>query len=108
MRERRTKATKQLKGLLLRPFLPLIGMFVAIPVVQGADQRGAQFGTGFKATAFESQGTQLLPPGFNQVQPAGIFRNELHLHFRPRQQRDLYSAALMDGEIVFNQQPAVT
>lgn len=61
----------------------------------------------FKAPSFERQRLQLLPPGFNQVQPAGILGQEQDLNFRPGGQGQPHQATGMDRQIVFDEQPAV-
>jgi hypothetical protein len=58
-------------------------MLVSIPVGNSTAKRLSQLLRGFKATPFEGQGTQLLPAGFNQIEPTGILGNELNLYFRP-------------------------
>jgi hypothetical protein len=47
----------------------------------------------FKGFAFEVQGMQLLPPRLDQVEPAGIIRDETKLDFWPsRRQSELHLA----------------
>lgn len=78
-----------------------------IPVRQRFIQRLGQFVEGFKPAALERQGTQLLPPGFNQVQPTGVLRDELDLNFRPGGQSEFDLLAGVNGQVVFDQQPTV-
>lgn len=61
-----------------------------------------------KATALEGQSLELFPPGFNQVQPAGVLGNELKTDLRPSQKGGLHIAAFVNDEVVFDDQPVVT
>jgi hypothetical protein len=70
----------QYDHLLLWPFLPVIRMPMSIPVIQCCLQGFAQFIQRFETPALERQGAYLLPPRLNQVQPAGVLRNELNLN----------------------------
>lgn len=67
-----------------------------IPELQSFIQRQGQFVKGLKAASFESQGPKLFPPGFNQIQPTGILRDELD-----------WTLTDVDRQIVLNKQPAV-
>jgi len=53
---------------------------MSIPVIQCCLQGFAQFIQRFETPALERQGAYLLPPRLNQVQPAGVLRNELNLN----------------------------
>lgn len=59
-----------------------------------------------EASSFQSQGAQLLPPRLDQVQPAGIFGDELDLHFGPSRQSQFGLLADVDRQVVFDDQPA--
>ena len=56
---------------------------MGIPVGQTLGKGRDQLIGGLKAPSFESQRLQLLPPGLNQIETAGIFGQEEHLYLRP-------------------------
>ena len=80
---------------------------MSIPVIQRRIQGLGQFVQGLESPALESQRAQLLPPGLDQVQPAGILRDELNLNFRPGSQREPGLATGVDAQVVLDNQPAV-
>src|SRR5512139_3024338 len=82
-------------------------MTMSIPVIQSLVQGQRQFIDVFETPAFERQRPQLLPPWFNQVEPAGILGNELNLDLRPGSQGQLDFTAGMNDQVVFNNQPAL-
>jgi len=80
---------------------------MSVPVIQSLIQNQGQLIQVFKALTFEGQGTQLLPPGFNQVQPTSIFGNELQLNLRPGCQRQFHLSTGVNDHIIFNDQPTI-
>jgi hypothetical protein len=62
-------------------------MSMLVPVIECKIQNLGEFIHGFKTPSLQGQRAQLLPPRFNQVEPASVLGNELHLHFRPGCQR---------------------
>ena len=58
-----------------------------------------------KPAAFEGQAAQLLPPGLDQIQPAGILRDEQHCDLGPRDQRGLCLPREMRAQIISDQHP---
>ena len=93
--------------MLLRFFTPMIRMSMQIPVLQSFVQRLGQLVKRLKPASLESQRAELLPPGFDQVQPTGVLRDELNLNFRPSRQGQPHLFTGMDRQVVFNQQPTV-
>jgi hypothetical protein len=81
---------------------------MSVPVVKSRKQRLRQFCACFKPAAFKSQRFELLPPGLNQIQPAGISGNEKHLYLRPCQQSQLGLTTMMSTQIVLDNQQAVS
>jgi len=80
---------------------------MSIPISQGLIESGCQFIQRFKASSFERQRTQLLPPRLNEIEPAGILGNELDLHFGPGCQSQFHLSRGVNTEIVFDDQPAI-
>ena len=64
---------------------------MTIPVRQRIIESLVQLLQGLKASSFERQRLQLLPPGFNQVQPAGVLGQELDLDLGPEASAKLTS-----------------
>ncbi len=52
---------------------------MGVPIVQYLIQRQGQLIQDLKVSTFKRQGAQLLPPGFNQVQPASVLGDERQL-----------------------------
>src|SRR5918996_241984 len=92
-------------GLLLGHFLPAIRSFMVVPVSQGLLQGGSQLVWGLKPAALQGQGGQLLPPGLDEVQLAGILGDELDLKLRPGQQPQLNLPAGVYAQVIFDDQP---
>ncbi len=101
------KSTKH-NNLFLRLLLPTVRTRMSIPVIQSAIQALSQFIKCFKTPSFECQRTELFPPGFNQVQPASILGDELHLDFRPSGQSKSGLTTMMDAQVVLNNHPTVS
>jgi hypothetical protein len=58
-----------------------------------------------KTPALQGQAAQLFPPRFDQVQPAGICRQQQQLYFGPGQQGSLRLAREVGAQILGNQDP---
>lgn len=58
----------------------MIGMTMLVTIFSSIVQRLGKFIQGLKASVIERQGRQLVPPGFDQVQPVSVLGNELQLH----------------------------
>ena len=80
---------------------------MSVPVVHRHIQGLGQLVQGLESAALESQRAQLLPPRLDQVQPAGVLRDELNLNFRPSSQREPGLATGMDAQVVLDNQPTV-
>ena len=89
-------------------FAPTVRVLVRIPIVQRAMKGINNLICRFKPTTFEGQSLELLPPGFDQIEPASILGNELKAYLGPSQQGSLDIAAFMNDEVVFDDQPTVT
>lgn len=80
-------------------------MAVLVPVIEGIIQDLSQLIQGLETPSFQRQRAKLLPPRLNQVQPTGIFGDELQLHFRPGSQSEFGLLADMDRQVILNDQP---
>ena len=80
---------------------------MVIPVVQGSIQSECQFIQGFETSSFQSQGADLLPPRFDEVQPACVLGRELDLDLGPSRQGQARLTADMRAQVVFNDQPPI-
>lgn len=80
---------------------------MSIPVVQRIPKCLFQLSSCFKAPSLQGQRLQLLPPGLNQIEPAGILRDELKLYLWPSQKSHCDLSGCMGGEVVFNDEPVV-
>ncbi len=78
-----------------------------VPVIQGLIESKSQLIQVLEATTFEGQGTQLLPPGFDQVEPASVLGDELQLDLWPGSQCQLDLAAGVNTQVIFDDQPTV-
>ena len=58
-----------------------------------------------KPASFEGQAAQLLPPGLDQVQPAGLRRDEQHGDLGPCDQRGLCLPREVCAQIISDQHP---
>src|SRR5690606_12401267 len=105
---RRTEAAENHFGPYLWYLPPAVEVPMGIPVSQGAMMGLVAFGGRLEAATLQSKRLELLPPGFNEVQPAGVLGNELQLDLWPGQQSCLHIPTFVNDEIVFNEQPAVT
>lgn len=65
--------TTQQGNLLLGALFPDIRMSMSDSVIHRIIPSLDVVIQGFKPNSFERQGLQLLPPGLDQVQPAGVF-----------------------------------
>ena len=81
---------------------------MSIPVSQGCGQSQHQFIGGLKTLALEGQGAQLLPPGFDEIEPAGVGRDEEQLNFRPSGQGQFDLSAFVDTQVILDNQPTVS
>ncbi len=93
--------------MILRSFFPAIRMTMFVPVIHTIIQGLGEFIQGFKAAPFQCQGSQLLPPRLDQVQPASIFGNKLQLHFWPGCQGQFDRSTDMDGQVILDDQPTI-
>jgi hypothetical protein len=78
---------------------------MSIPKFKGMDQNIEQLLRVLKLLAFQSKGSQLFPPGFNQIKPTGVLGNKLDLDFRPGQQSSFHISAFIYYQIIFDNQP---
>ena len=80
---------------------------MSIPIINTLIQSQSQFIQVLKTLTFERQRAELLPPGFNQVQPTGILGQEHDLNVGPGRQRQSDLPTSMNAQIIFNEQPTV-
>ncbi len=80
---------------------------MSIPESQRLGQNQHQFIGVLKTATLESQGSQLLPPGFDEIEPAGVGRDKEQLDFRPGSQGQFDLSALMGAQVILDNQPAV-
>ncbi len=80
---------------------------MGIPIIERLIQCQGQFVQVFKPATFQGQGTELLPPRFNQIEPAGILGDKLQLDFRPSCQSEFHRSAEVDGQVILDDQPAI-
>jgi hypothetical protein len=82
-------------------------MSVCIPVIDGLAKGLCELCQVLEAPPFEDLRTQLLRPRFNQIEPTGVLGQEVDLNFGPGQQGSFDITAMMNRQVVLNQQPAV-
>ena len=102
-----TEAAKNLFRPYLRYLSPAVRMPMSVPVIKGTMKGINNLIRRFKTTTHESQSFELLPPRFNQIEPASILGYELKANLWPSQQGGLHISAFVNNEIVFDDQPAV-
>ena len=77
---------------------------MGIPIIDRCIQGQGQLVRGLKPAPFQCQGAQLLPPRLNQVQPTGVFGDELQLHFGPGGKGQFSLFADMDRQVFYDDQ----
>jgi hypothetical protein len=75
-------------------------MLMFIPVGGGAFDRLLDLGPGFEPAAFQGQGAEHLPPGFDQVEIGGILGLEDELPARMEQAEQQYVRRAVSTEVV--------
>lgn len=103
-----TEAAQNMFGPDIRHLMPNVRMAMSVPILKAFAKGINKLTDIFKPSPFEGQGLQLLPPRFDQIEPTRIFRDKLNSDFRPSYQSSSDISGLVNGQIVFNNEPAVT
>src|SRR3954469_7824925 len=82
------------------PATPDEGMLMFVPVGGGAFDRLLDLGPGLEPAAFQGQGAEHLPPGFDQVEIGGILGLEDELPARMEQAEQQYVRRAVSTEVV--------